>query len=99
MLGTDSASPTHPAKRDRIAAITKGWTDSCDKDANCRGIAKAPIARTESAKNTPQCPAGQVFKADKQGGIVRGEGYCVPCHNPPAGWTAIYPDQCGYQSK
>ena len=35
LLGTDTGSSTHPAKRDRLAAITNGWMRSCRADANC----------------------------------------------------------------
>jgi hypothetical protein len=35
-FGSESASQTHPAKRDRLAAITNGWLASCDKDTACK---------------------------------------------------------------
>ena len=34
-FGTDSGSPTHPSKQERIAAIRYGWTKACKKDPDC----------------------------------------------------------------
>ena len=34
-IGNEGGSPTHPAKRDRLAAITNGWLAACDQDPAC----------------------------------------------------------------
>lgn len=81
LLGSESASSTHPAKHDRLAAITRGWIDSCNKDPGCGGVARMPTTSSQSRKVTEQCPSGQVLRADSQGGLARGEGYCVKLGN------------------
>jgi hypothetical protein len=35
VFGSSSASSTHPARHDRLAAIGNGWTESCSNDPNC----------------------------------------------------------------
>ena len=35
-LGSSRASATHPAKADRLAAITNGWVKSCNSDPKCK---------------------------------------------------------------
>jgi hypothetical protein len=35
-FASEQASQTHPAKRDRLAAIASGWEQSCDRDPSCR---------------------------------------------------------------
>ncbi len=77
LLGSTSASQTHPAKHDRLAAITKGWIESCDADSNCRGVTRSPTTRTANGRNSKSCPAGQVLRTDKPGGLARGEGDCI----------------------
>ncbi len=44
MLGSDVETPSHPAKVDRLVAISSGWEKACDGDGKCRGTApqKAP---------------------------------------------------------
>lgn len=37
MIGSEVASDTHPAKRDRLAAIGAGWGKACETDPNCVG--------------------------------------------------------------
>lgn len=34
-LGSTSGSRTHPAKHDRLAAISSGWTKACESDPRC----------------------------------------------------------------
>ncbi|WP_290575991.1 hypothetical protein [Ketobacter sp.] len=34
-LGSESGSSTHPAKRDRLAAIANGWVRACESDSKC----------------------------------------------------------------
>lgn len=38
IFGSPTASTTHPAKHDRLAAITRGWTAACDKDNGCKEV-------------------------------------------------------------
>ena len=38
-LESETGSRTHPAKRDRLAAIASGWEKSCEEDPNCRQVA------------------------------------------------------------
>ena len=35
LLGSDTGSSTHPARRDRLAAITNGWMRACRDDERC----------------------------------------------------------------
>ena len=35
VIGSERGSATHPAKRDRLAAITNGWLAACDQDPTC----------------------------------------------------------------
>jgi hypothetical protein len=35
ILGSDTASPTHPAKIERLQAISIGWVRACKKDPDC----------------------------------------------------------------
>ncbi|AKS41252.1 hypothetical protein [Wenzhouxiangella marina] len=35
VLGSDVGSDTHPAKNDRLAAITNGWIRACQSDSSC----------------------------------------------------------------
>ena len=60
-LGGDTASPTHPAKIERLKAISIGWVKACKKDPDClldEDSAKAdgPPLDTE-ADTTGQNPA------------------------------------------
>lgn len=46
-FGSDVGSPTHPAKDERLAAISAGWSSACDKDADCGVFSK----KTEKKKS------------------------------------------------
>lgn len=35
LLASETGSTTHPAKHDRLAAITNGWTRACSRDSEC----------------------------------------------------------------
>jgi len=35
IVGTENESSTHPAKRDRLAAIASGWIEECDRNSKC----------------------------------------------------------------
>ena len=53
-VGADHASPTHPAKQQRAAAIRQGWEESCRQSggSGCGGGAPAP-----TAPSLPPAPA------------------------------------------
>jgi hypothetical protein len=92
LMGTPIATRTHPAKHDRLAAITKGWIQSCNADPKCN---QSALSEPKNSPQTQQCPAGTELTADRQGGLARGEGYCKPCVRRPPGWgRAQYPDEC-----
>lgn len=42
IFGSPTGSSTHPAKSDRLAAITRGWTQACDKDTSCSSAGSQP---------------------------------------------------------
>ena len=54
-IGNDSGSATHPAKHDRLAAITNGWMKACDSDSGCKGQSsgKNDRAGTSTPKQKP----------------------------------------------
>lgn len=58
--GSYKASKTHPAKHDRLAAITNGWLQACEQDVNCRD--KRPVLGKEQTTAT-----GLTFKAIRIG--------------------------------
>ena len=52
LLGNPNGSPTHPPKKDRLAAITKGWTNACEKDPDCFREPAAAESETDSVPST-----------------------------------------------
>jgi hypothetical protein len=48
-IGSPVASETHPAKHDRLVAITQGWSKACEKDSSCKDARPA-----ESSVSEPQ---------------------------------------------
>jgi len=42
ILGSDVGSDTHPAKRDRLAAIAAGWSKACERDDDCSTFGGSP---------------------------------------------------------
>jgi hypothetical protein len=34
-LAPEVGSPSHPAKKERLASITAGWSKACEKDPDC----------------------------------------------------------------
>ncbi len=58
-FGNPTASPTHPAKHDRLAAITNGWTESCSTNPACRKTPRT-TARTIPAHCLVDGNAGRV---------------------------------------
>jgi len=46
-LGSSSGSSTHPAKNDRLASITSGWTRACESDPRCTETNSEPEATRE----------------------------------------------------
>lgn len=50
-LGSDHASPTHPAKQQRASAIREGWEEACQQGggAGCGGGAAAPASPAATA--------------------------------------------------
>ena len=53
IFGSPVSSPSHPAKYDRLAAITNGWVASCNADAGCRQLLRRPPAPV-AAQPAPQ---------------------------------------------
>jgi hypothetical protein len=51
-LGTSIATSTHPAKNDRLAAISSGWSKSCDGDSSCSGGTSPPSTKSPERKTT-----------------------------------------------
>jgi len=49
------ATPTHPARHDRLAAVTNGWVASCNADTNCRRVV---ASAAEAAPMTTSYPGG-----------------------------------------
>ncbi len=61
-LGNAQGSATHPAKRDRLEAITSGWEDSCTRDADCKTAGKT--APNEQPQETPKVQGGAITEKD-----------------------------------
>ena len=63
-LGSETGSSTHPPKRDRLAAITNGWTKSCELDPACGGRTPADPERQdeESRKSPVRKKPGRAFR-------------------------------------
>jgi hypothetical protein len=60
-VGSEHASPTHPARSQRADAIKQGWTQSCQQNGgtNCAGGAAQPAAPVASPAASPTLtPAG-----------------------------------------
>lgn len=56
-LGSETGSETHPAKRDRLAAISNGWTKACESDPRCGSGADSGNQESERpARRTEQKP-------------------------------------------
>lgn len=54
-MGRETASNTHPAKHNRLAAIASGWYSACDQDVACGGDRAAP-PRPSSSSSSPSTP-------------------------------------------
>jgi hypothetical protein len=63
LLGSAQGSLTHPAKHDRLAAITNGWISSCNSDARCKDsgarTSPEPDRRPTPAPTTDSKPPRQ----------------------------------------
>jgi hypothetical protein len=69
-LGTDAATSTHPARRQRIQAATLGWTDGASGQPRSQppvGTSSLPTAPKAAAKSDP---AGNTAAGDSTGPIV-----------------------------
>lgn len=51
-LGSATESATHPAKHDRLAAITSGWTKACEADPRCSSMVPQPEPAKPKKKDT-----------------------------------------------
>ena len=92
LIGSPSGSATHPAKHDRLAAITKGWSDAKENQSK---VSKAPekseIKETPPVKKAPtqtkpDTSRAQVPSQPNQSGFPPGFGMQVcGCwgFNPP----------------
>lgn len=52
-LGSANASTTHPAKNDRLVAIARGWSKSCNANPKCE---KSESTTTQGEPTEPQDP-------------------------------------------
>lgn len=52
-FGSPTGSSTHPAKHERLAAITSGWTVSCNNDPNCGKAQPSPIPAPQPRPEGP----------------------------------------------
>src|SRR5262245_3954427 len=50
-LGSPTASASHPAKPERLAAITSGWSKACGKDGDCASDLSAPALDNETMQD------------------------------------------------
>jgi hypothetical protein len=48
LLGLPTATATHPARHDRLAAITNGWIASCNTDPNCRRVSGNTVGYSDT---------------------------------------------------
>jgi len=64
LLGGPTGSPTHPPKKDRLAAITTGWKNACEKDPDCF---------REPGAGEPEPDSGTSAPASAQPGDLDGE--------------------------
>jgi hypothetical protein len=80
LLGTTTATETHPAKYDRLAAITKGWTQSCNNDTKCSQADNANTGRTRSTENSR--PTGDTAARTHPGCAVVYEPYWIEDGRP-----------------
>lgn len=53
-LGSPTGSATHPAKHDRLAAITSGWRKACEGDSACRAAGSSAPEPTPVPAPIPQ---------------------------------------------
>ena len=65
IFGSPGGSSTHPPKHDRLAAITNGWTTSCNSDPSCGKVSKAPP--TKPAPSPAPRPAPEPKPKAKSG--------------------------------
>lgn len=79
IFGSPTGSATHPAKADRLAAITRGWTQACEKDSTC-----SATQRTTTSQNGPANPPQSVPKPEP------GPDSCEYAHDD----TCDEPDLC-----
>jgi len=54
ILAPNFATKTHPARHDRLAAITNGWMSSCNKDVNCGDNSSENSAKFPSSPSTSE---------------------------------------------
>jgi hypothetical protein len=66
-LGSVTANETHPAKHDRLAAITNGWRRSCDSDPRC--------SASGAARNTSDAGSNTVTTPERNP-VRRGRDSC-----------------------
>jgi hypothetical protein len=54
----EAASATHPARRERVASITSGWTTACGRDPDCPKDAIVPndLQKDDDSAATPMQP-------------------------------------------
>jgi len=68
VLGSPSGSATHPAQRDRLAAITNGWRKSCGSADRC--------SRGEALDPDPQQRTNDIPNPDREPPPQRGANSC-----------------------
>lgn len=67
-VGDEKATLTHPARRDRLAAIEAGWTSACNQDKSCGAVTanrEQTNIQIESYKG-PTTPAAPYTKSTEQ---------------------------------
>lgn len=80
-IGTDNASATHPAKKDRLTAITKGWN-----------MAKTQATTTQNTSTTPT----NTYPTNTSGNTQTSNNYPLPNTNTNSdpntdpSWIALY---------
>lgn len=76
-FGSEQGSTTHPAKAERLAAITAGWLQACDSDSKCDGpdyerkIEKGTSIQPQTQTQTQPQPVAWTDECNIQGEMVR----------------------------